>query len=80
MRVIFLILFFNGSLLSAQQMITLNGEISDAANGESLIGAVVYIKQLGEVVIYYRNVTMPNGEKGVGVGVKTPEAVAEIKG
>lgn len=39
-----------------------------------------YIKQLGEVVIYYRNVTMPNGEKGVGVGVKTPEAVAEIKG
>ena len=29
-----------------------------------------YIKQLGEVVIYYRNVTMPNGEKGVGVGAK----------
>ena len=29
-----------------------------------------YIRQLGEVVIYYRNVTMPNGEKGVGVGVK----------
>ena len=29
-----------------------------------------YIKQLGEVVIYYRNVTMPNGEKGVGVAVK----------
>jgi len=39
-----------------------------------------YIKQLGEVVIYYRNVTMPNGEKGVGVGVKTPEKIAEIKG
>jgi hypothetical protein len=30
-----------------------------------------YIKQLGEVVIYYRNVTMPNGEKGVGVAVET---------
>jgi len=29
-----------------------------------------YINQLGEVVIYYRNVTMPNGDKGVGVGVK----------
>ena len=29
-----------------------------------------YINQLGEVVIYYRNVTMPNGEKGLGVGVK----------
>ena len=39
-----------------------------------------YIKQLGEVVIYYRNVTMPNGEKGVGVGVKTSENIAEIKG
>ena len=29
-----------------------------------------YINQLGEVIIYYRNVTMPNGDKGVGVGVK----------
>lgn len=29
-----------------------------------------YIKQLGEVVIYYRNVTMPNGEKGVGVAIE----------
>ena len=32
-----------------------------------------YIKQLGEVVIYYRNVTMPNGEKGVGIAVKKNE-------
>ena len=32
-----------------------------------------YINQLGEVIIYYRNVTMPNGEKGVGVGVKKNE-------
>ena len=31
------------------------------------------IKQLGEVVIYYRNVTMPNGDKGVGVAVKKNE-------
>lgn len=29
-----------------------------------------YIKQLGEVVVYYRDVTMPNGEKGVGVQVE----------
>mgnify|MGYP000383027732 FL=1 len=29
-----------------------------------------YIKQLGEVVIYYRDVTMPNGDKGVGVQVE----------
>ena len=33
-----------------------------------------YIKQLGEVVIYYRDVTMPNGEKGVGVGIQAPES------
>ena len=32
-----------------------------------------HIKQLGEVVIYYRNVTMPNGDKGVGVAVKKNE-------
>ena len=32
-----------------------------------------YLKQLGEVVIYYRNVTMPNGEPGVGVAVKKNE-------
>ena len=39
-----------------------------------------YIKQLGEVVIYYRSVTMPNGDKGMGVGIKTPENIADIKG
>lgn len=39
-----------------------------------------YIKQLGEVVIYYRDVTMPNGEKGVGVGIQQPEAVSNIRG
>ena len=29
-----------------------------------------YINQLGEVVLYYRNVTMPDGEKGEGIGIK----------
>ncbi len=29
-----------------------------------------YIKQLGEVIIYYRDVTMPNGDKGVGVAIE----------
>ena len=29
-----------------------------------------YLKQLGEVVVYYRNVTMPNGEKGVGAAIQ----------
>ena len=41
-----------------------------------------YIKQLGEVVIYYRDVTMPDGEKGEGVGIKieNPEALEDIRG
>ena len=32
-----------------------------------------YIKQLGEVVIYYRDVTMSDGQKGVGVAIQTGE-------
>ena len=41
-----------------------------------------YIKQLGEVVIYYRDVTMPNGDKGKGVWIEieNPEALEEIRG
>jgi len=41
-----------------------------------------YIKQLGEVVIYYRNVTMPDGEKGQGVGIEivAPEATENVRG
>ena len=37
-----------------------------------------YIKQLGEVVVYYRDVTMPNGDKGVGVQVEKKEATLLI--
>ena len=29
-----------------------------------------YIRELGEVIIYYRNVTLPNGEKGVAVEIE----------
>lgn len=29
-----------------------------------------YIRELGEVIVYYRNVTLPNGEEGVGVEVE----------
>ena len=41
-----------------------------------------YIKQLGEVVIYYRDVTLPDGSKGKGVGIEieTPEALEEVRG
>ena len=29
-----------------------------------------YIRELGEVVVYYRNVTLPNGDQGVAVEVE----------
>ena len=64
-------------------------EIKEQNNGEILFVATTigdykvmaedmqelkrYIKQLGEVVIYYRNVTMPDGSDGVGVAVKKNE-------
>ena len=85
MRVIFLILFFNGSLLSAQQMVTLNGEISDAANGESLIGAVVYIKQLGEGAVTnvygFYSLSVPSGTYDVEfryIGFNTQKRVLTL--
>lgn len=30
-----------------------------------------YIRELGEVIVYYRNVTLPNGQKGVGVEIES---------
>lgn len=32
-----------------------------------------YIRELGEVIIYYRNVTLPNGEKGEGIAIEKKE-------
>ena len=32
-----------------------------------------YIKQMGEVIVYYREVTLPNGEKGVGAELKVKD-------
>jgi hypothetical protein len=30
-----------------------------------------YIRELGEVIVYYRDVTLPNGKKGVGVEIES---------
>ena len=38
-----------------------------------------YIKQMGEVIVYYRNVTMPNGEQGVGAKVKKNETNSDCQ-
>ena len=32
-----------------------------------------YIRELGEVIVYYRNVTMPDGEEAVGIALKKNE-------
>ena len=32
-----------------------------------------YIKQMGEVIVYYREVTLPNGQKGVGAEIERNE-------
>tara|TARA_B100002019_G_C21271165_1_gene602387 strand:- start:1419 stop:1943 length:525 start_codon:yes stop_codon:yes gene_type:complete len=32
-----------------------------------------YIRELGEVIVYYRNVTLPDGQEGVGIEVKVNE-------
>ena len=38
-----------------------------------------YIKQMGEVIVYYREVTLPNGEKGVGAELKVKDNNAFTK-
>jgi len=38
-----------------------------------------YIKQMGEVIVYYREVTLPNGEKGVGAEFKVNDNKAITK-
>ena len=50
-KYLLLILMGLSTHLQAQNSVTLSGEISDAANGESLIGATLYIEELGEGVI-----------------------------
>ena len=38
-----------------------------------------YIKQMGEVIVYYREVTLPNGQKGVGAEIKVEDNNAFTK-
>ena len=57
-------------------------EMKDMNNGEVVFVATSIgdykvmaedMQQMGEVIIYYRNVTMPNGEQGVGAKVTKNE-------
>ena len=54
------------SLLSAQAQVTLSGHVRDAANGESLIGATVYVREVsnGTVTNVYGfySLTVPPGD------------------
>ncbi|WP_306641353.1 TonB-dependent receptor [Sanyastnella coralliicola] len=46
LKVLLLAFCFIPSVLSAQDKITISGEISDESNGETLIGATVFVKEL----------------------------------
>lgn len=37
-----------------------------------------YIRELGEVIVYYKNVTLPQGEEGVGIVVEKKENENEL--
>ena len=61
-----LLLTLSPALVSAQQKVTLSGHVRDAANGESLIGATVYVQEVrnGTVTNVYGfySLTVPPGE------------------
>ena len=67
MRFIFILLLsFNSTLVFAQPpKFTLSGYVKDAANGESLIGATVYIKSLNDGAVTneygFYSITIPEG-------------------
>ncbi len=46
-----LFLLANSVFLFGQEKLTINGYVNDAANGESLIGATVYVQELGTGVV-----------------------------
>ena len=49
-----------------QEQVTISGYIKDASNGEDLIGATVYVKQLGQGTITnvygFYSLTLASGE------------------
>ena len=42
----FFFLIFISSTVLAQNKLTINGYVKDASNGEALIGATVYVKEI----------------------------------
>jgi hypothetical protein len=62
-----LLLFFNATLLLAQQKYTISGTVTDRKNGETVIGASVYVKDnVGASVITnsygFYSITLPQGK------------------
>ncbi|MFZ9504865.1 MAG: carboxypeptidase-like regulatory domain-containing protein, partial [Cyclobacteriaceae bacterium] len=64
-KLIFLFLCFQASLSFSQQKFTINGYVRDATNGETLIGATVYIGSIEIGVITneygFYAITVPPG-------------------
>ena len=65
-NIVFLVvaICFTG-ILSAQQTYTLSGTIADSTNGETIIGAIVYVKSLGKGATAntygFYSLTLPEG-------------------
>ncbi len=61
-----LFLTFLPALLSAQSQVTLSGYVRDAANGESLIGASIYVQEVGNGTVTnvygFYSLTVPAGD------------------
>lgn len=65
-KFIFLLLAFSSYYSNAQEKFTINGYVKDAANGESLIGATVLVKEIGggniTNVYGFYSITVPPGD------------------
>src|SRR6187399_1238469 len=66
MRILLIVFTFLLSLqLNAQEKYTLSGKVKDASNGEDLIGATVFIKEINNGIISneygFYSITLPQG-------------------
>src|SRR4051794_36569600 len=72
MRTIFILfLVFFSSLSFAQQKYTISGKVKDAANGEDMIGAVIFVKEINNGVVTneygFYSITLPEGKYTVKI-------------
>ena len=84
--ILFLCISFCLQSVYCQKKFTLSGFITDANNGETLIGATVYSKSLGQGVISnnygFYSLTLPEGEYEISfsfIGYETQQKIISLK-